>query len=203
MFLLFQHMTIYYRDRLGKYPYLSHEGGRVNGGLPQLGDLSAHLALTTTQVSGMLRPNFTGLGVIDWEEWHPLWGKNSGAKKEYRQLSKRLVKEQWPDLSRRATVAAARKEFEGSARKYMESTLQAAVRERPRGHWGFYGFPVCFNKQRTTGGCTFISPGSQRNRPQSTGYSVPSIAPLFCCLAAVQFYCVIQYCCFNCWNLMF
>lgn len=156
-------MTIYYRDRLGKYPYLSHEGKRVNGGLPQLGNLSAHLALATTQVSGMLRPNFTGLGVIDWEEWSPLWGKNSGAKSEYRLLSKRLVKQQSPDLSRRDTRAAARKEFEESAQRYMEETLQSTVRERPGGLWGFYGFPVCFNKQMKTGRCTFTSLASQWN----------------------------------------
>lgn len=203
MFLFLQRMTIYYRDHLGTYPYLSHEGGKVNGGLPQLGNLSVHLALTTTEVSGMLRPNFTGLGVIDWEEWHPLWGRNSGAKRKYRQLSKLLVKQQSPHLSQRATVAAARREFEESARKYMEGTLQAAIRERPRGHWGFYGFPVCFNKQRTTGRCTFISPESQRNRPQSIGYSVLSIVPLFCCFDAVQFHHVIPHCCINCWNLMF
>lgn len=140
-----QRMTIYYRDHLGKYPYLSHLGEKVNGGLPQLGDLSAHLALATTQVSSMLRPNFTGLGVIDWEEWHPLWGRNW---REYRKLSKTLVKQQRPDLSRRATLAVARTEFERGAREYMEGTLQVAVRERPHGLWGFYGFPVCFNKQR-------------------------------------------------------
>lgn len=179
MCLFPQRMTIYYRDHLGKYPYLSHEGGKVNGGLPQLGDLSAHLALTTTQVSSMLQPNFTGLGVIDWEEWHPLWGRNSGAKREYRQLSRLLVKQQRPDLSKRATIAAARKEFEESARKYMEGTLQLAVQERPRGLWGFYGFPVCFNKQRKTGRCTFLLPASQRNRLQLIAYSVPAIVPLF------------------------
>lgn len=149
-------MTIYYRDHLGKYPYLTYEGGKVNGGLPQLGDLPAHLSLAMTQVSGMLRPNFTGLGVIDWEEWHPLWERNSGAKREYRQQSKLLVRQQRPGLSRRATAAAARKEFEEGARKYMEGTLQSAARERPRGLWGFYGFPVCFNKQMKTGRCTYV-----------------------------------------------
>lgn len=159
-FLSLQRMTIYYRDRLGMYPYLSREGEQVNGGLPQLGNLSAHLALATKQVLGMLRPNFTGLGVIDWEEWHPLWGRNSGVKRSYRLLSKQLVKEQRPDLSRRDTRAAARKEFEESAQRYMVETLESTVRQRPRGLWGFYGFPVCFNRQLKTGRCTFISPAS-------------------------------------------
>lgn len=154
-------MSIYYRDHLGMYPYLSREDEMVNGGLPQLGDLSAHLALATKQVLDLLRPNFTGLGVIDWEEWHPLWGRNSGAKRGYRLLSKQLVKQQRPGLSRRETRAAARKEFEESAQRYMAGTLESVVRERPRGLWGFYGFPVCFNKQLKTGRCTIVSPASQ------------------------------------------
>lgn len=150
-------MSIYYRDHLGKYPYLSPEGELVNRGLPQLGDLPAHLALTAQQVSTMLRPSFTGLAVIDWEEWHPLWGRNSGAKRKYRLLSKQLVQEKRPNLSRKENVAVARRQFEESAQRYMEGTLQTAVRERPRGLWGYYGFPVCFNKKMTTGRNTVIS----------------------------------------------
>lgn len=144
-------MTIFYRNRLGKYPYISKEGKRVNGGLPQLGDLADHLSLATTQISSMLQPNFTGLAVIDWEEWQPLWERNYGAKKEYRRLSKLLVKQQRPDLSNSAMTAVARRNFEETAQMYMEGTLRLASRERPGGLWGFYGFPVCSNKRRKTG----------------------------------------------------
>uniref|UniRef100_A0A4W6G9S9 Hyaluronidase n=1 Tax=Lates calcarifer TaxID=8187 RepID=A0A4W6G9S9_LATCA len=143
-----QKMTIFYRDRLGKYPYLSRDGRKVNGGIPQLGDLAAHLALTVTQMSGLLQPNFTGLAVIDWEEWRPLWERNFGSKMVYRKLSKELVRQERPDLSDRAVKLMARQKFEESARKFMEETLRSVVTDRPKGLWGFYGFPACFNQQK-------------------------------------------------------
>ncbi|XP_028439408.1 hyaluronidase-3 [Perca flavescens] len=143
-----QKMSIFYRDRLGKYPYLSRDGSKVNGGIPQLGHLSAHLSLAVTQLSGSLQPNFTGLAVIDWEEWQPLWERNFGTKLEYRRQSKLLVRQERPDLSEWAATSLARQKFEESARKFMEETLRSALRERPKGLWGFYGFPACFNKQK-------------------------------------------------------
>lgn len=143
-----QKMTIFYRDRLGKYPYLSQDGRKVNGGIPQLGDLSAHLSLTVTQTSGSLQPNFTGVAVIDWEEWQPLWKRNIGTKMEYRRQSRLLVRQERPNLSERAITSLARQQFEESARRFMEETLQSTVRDRPKGFWGFYGFPVCFNKNK-------------------------------------------------------
>lgn len=149
---MFQNMTIFYRGHLGRYPFISREGWKVNGGIPQLGNLSAHLSLAVTQISSLLRPNFTGLAVIDWEEWQPLWEKNFGKKMEYRRLSKLLVRQERPGLSDKDIVSLARKMFEASARKFMEVTLQTAIRTRPKGLWGFYGFPVCSNNhKRKTG----------------------------------------------------
>ncbi|XP_034445658.1 hyaluronidase-3 [Hippoglossus hippoglossus] len=143
-----QKMTIFYRDRLGEYPYLSRDGRKVNGGVPQEGDLAAHLSLTAMQMSGLLQPNFAGLAVIDWEEWRPLWERNFGSKMEYRRLSKHLVRQARPDLSERAVTSLARKSFEESAQMFMEETLRSAVRGHPKGLWGFYGFPACFNKHK-------------------------------------------------------
>ncbi|XP_023275751.1 hyaluronidase-2-like, partial [Seriola lalandi dorsalis] len=143
-----QNMTIFYRDRLGRYPYLSRDGRKVNGGVPQLGDLTAHLSLSEEQISGLLQPNFSGLAVIDWEEWRPLWERNFDSKKAYRKLSERLVRQERPDLCGRAVTSLAKRRFEESARRFMEETLRAAVRGHPRGLWGFYGFPACFNKHK-------------------------------------------------------
>lgn len=119
----------------------------VNGGIPQLGDLSAHLSRTVMQVTSMLRPDFRGLAVIDWEEWRPLWGGNFGTKIEYRRLSKLLVREERPDLSEGEVKSLARERFEESARRFMEETLRTVVTHRPNGLWGFYGFPACMNKK--------------------------------------------------------
>lgn len=154
-----QKMTIFYRDRLGKYPYLSRGGGKVNGGIPQLSDLSAHLSLALSQMSSSLQPNFNGLAVIDWEDWRPLWERNFGTKMEYRRQSKLLVRQEKPDLSERETTLLATKTFEESARRFMGETLRMGVTHRPEGLWGFYGFPACYNnhKQKTdksyTGRC--------------------------------------------------
>ncbi|RVE70300.1 hypothetical protein OJAV_G00063100 [Oryzias javanicus] len=141
-------MTIFYRDRLGKYPYLSHDGREVNGGIPQLGDLSAHLSLTGSQLTRLLHPSFSGVAVIDWEEWQPLWENNFDSKMKYRMLSKLLVRQERPELTEREVMLLAKQSFEKSARMFMEETLQEALRLRPRGFWGFYGFPYCFNKHK-------------------------------------------------------
>lgn len=143
-----QNVTIFYRDRLGNYPYLSHDGREVNGGIPQLGDLASHLSLAELHLQTLLHPSFSGVGVIDWEEWRPLWGDNFGSKMKYRMLSKQLARQERPDLSEENVTRLARQEFEESARKFMEETLRLAVRRWPKGFWGFYGFPFCFNKHK-------------------------------------------------------
>lgn len=156
----FQKMTIFYRDYLGIYPYLSQDGREVNGGIPQLGNLATHLPLAEMQISTMLQPNFTGLAVIDWEEWQPLWKRNFGTKIVYRTLSKLLVRRERPDLSEKALTLVAKQRFEESARRFMEETMRSAVRHRPQGLWGYYGSPACFNKHKRKTGrtdCVMIS----------------------------------------------
>lgn len=151
-----QNMSIFYRDHLGKYPYLTRESDWVNGGLPQHGDLDGHLSKAENQISELMHTDFAGLSVIDWEEWHPLWERNFGVKNKYRSLSKSLVRQQRPGLPEEKVKALARKEFESAAKAFMSDTLQLGLRMRPRGLWGFYGFPACFNlpKRQTDGNYT-------------------------------------------------
>ncbi|KAM6977738.1 hyaluronidase-3 [Aplochiton taeniatus] len=151
-----QNMSIFYRDHLGRYPYLSMETDWVNGGLPQCGDLGGHLSRAEDQISELLLPDFTGLSVVDWEEWHPLWERNFGVKIKYRSLSKSLVRQQTPGLPEEKVEAVARQEFEWAAKEFMSDTLRLGLRVRPRGLWGFYGFPACFNlpRRQTVGNYT-------------------------------------------------
>ncbi|KAJ8015926.1 hypothetical protein DPEC_G00001770 [Dallia pectoralis] len=153
-----QNVSIFYYNQLGLYPYISQEGMEVNGGVPQKGDMQAHLALAETQISGLLRPHFNGLASIDWEEWRPLWVRDFGMKHKYKQLSKRLVRREHPELTKQEVNNLARKEFESGARAFMSETLRLGVCLRPRGLWGFYGYPECFNnylkqKGEYTGHC--------------------------------------------------
>ncbi|XP_061114704.1 hyaluronidase-3 [Conger conger] len=140
-----QNMTIFYRNKLGLYPYLSKGGSEVNGGIPQRGFLKRHLAKAKWQIEALLRPLFHGLAVIDWEDWRPLWAQNFGKKRKYQRLSKELVREEHPELPSEEVDRLARKEFNKAAREFLFSTLQLGVQLRPTRRWGFYGLPSCPN----------------------------------------------------------
>uniref|UniRef100_A0A4W5RQ82 Hyaluronidase n=1 Tax=Hucho hucho TaxID=62062 RepID=A0A4W5RQ82_9TELE len=162
-----QNMSIFYHNQLGLYPYISQEGLQVNGGVPQRGDLEAHLALAQTQISALLRTGFSGLAVIDWEEWRPLWVRDFGIKLEYRRLSKKLVRGEHPELTKQEVNSLARKEFERGARAFMSETLKLGVCLRPRGLWGFYSFPECFNYHRKQKGHSYTGHCHSKTRQKN------------------------------------
>ncbi|XP_043102756.1 hyaluronidase-3 [Puntigrus tetrazona] len=140
-----QNMSIFYQRRLGLYPYINRQGSKVNGGLPQQGSLMAHLSLAEEQLSEVLRRTFSGLAVLDWEAWQPIWMWNFGTRTVYRKFSKKLVRWEHPDMSEEKVKSQAKVEFELGARLFMEETLRLGVRLWPEGLWGFYGFPSCYN----------------------------------------------------------
>ncbi|XP_056319503.1 hyaluronidase-3-like isoform X1 [Danio aesculapii] len=140
-----QNMSIFYQRRLGLYPYISHEGVKVNGGLPQEGYLKAHLSLAEVEIREKLRSSFSGLAVLDWEAWEPVWKWNFGTRIVYRKLSKKLVRWEHPDMSEEEVKSKAKVDFELAARQFMEETLRLGLRLCPEGLWGFYGFPSCYN----------------------------------------------------------
>ncbi|XP_016136518.1 hyaluronidase-3-like isoform X2 [Sinocyclocheilus grahami] len=140
-----QNMSIFYQRHLGLYPYINRQGSKVNGGLPQLGSLKAHLSLAEVQISEVLRKTFRGLAVLDWEAWQPVWMWNFGTRIVYRKFSKNLVRWKHPDMSEEEVKSEAKAEFELEARAFMEETLRLGVRLCPEGLWGFYGFPSCYN----------------------------------------------------------
>lgn len=144
-----QNITIFYRNKLGLYPYLSKGGSEVNGGIPQRGFLRAHLAKAKSQIEALLKPHFHGLAVIDWEEWRPLWVQNFGLKARYQELSKALVREKHPEASIEEVAQLARNEFNEAAREFLFSTLQLGVQLQPDRWWGFYGLPSCPNYRRS------------------------------------------------------
>lgn len=138
-------VSLFYKQRLGLYPYLTPSGSPVNGGIPQLADLKAHLSLTGEQLDAFLSQDFAGLAVLDWEAWQPLWSWDFGPKSIYRELSERLVMSNHPELMPREARALARREFEEAGRAFMLQTLRLAMSLRPAAYWGFYGYPSCHN----------------------------------------------------------
>ncbi|XP_068951759.1 hyaluronidase-3 [Petaurus breviceps papuanus] len=152
-----QNITIFYKNQFGLYPYLGPRGVLHHGGIPQAVPLHRHLALVTSQISGLMHKGFRGLAVLDWEEWHPLWSRNWGPRRIYRKASWAWAQQQWPDLPPRQQRLEARAAFEWAARALMEGTLQLAQALRPRGLWGFYRFPLCrspwWGRHNYTGKC--------------------------------------------------
>ncbi|KAG8535879.1 hypothetical protein GDO81_027553, partial [Engystomops pustulosus] len=142
-----QKLSIFYRERLGYYPYYDENNVTVNGGVPQNASLAPHLSWMQEGLRKYINKTVDqeGLAVIDWEEWRPIWLRNWNAKDIYRQKSRKLVADRHPDWTSDQVSKEAIYEFETAARNFMEQTLQRARSLRPRQLWGFYLFPDCYN----------------------------------------------------------
>lgn len=141
-----QNLTIFYKERLGLYPYYKHSGTAVNGGLPQLASLTKHYEKIPEDVERYIRePDAKGLAVIDWEEWRPLWIRNWDVKDIYRKKSFELLAKKNPNWTPEQVVKVAQQEFELASQKFMLDTLKFVKNLRPNQLWGFYLFPDCYN----------------------------------------------------------
>ncbi|XP_078399358.1 hyaluronidase-like isoform X2 [Cetorhinus maximus] len=140
-----KNITIFYKNKLGLYPYYTDEGTSVNGGLVQNASLSNHLTVAEEDIVSLLDQDFHGLAVIDWEEWRPLWERNWGHLHIYLKKSKELVRSKYPHLPESEILQIAKKEYETAAQNFMRQTLKLGQTLRPKGYWGFYKFPDCYN----------------------------------------------------------
>uniref|UniRef100_A0A9L0RHV1 Hyaluronidase n=1 Tax=Equus caballus TaxID=9796 RepID=A0A9L0RHV1_HORSE len=143
-----QKITIFYKNQLGLYPYLGPRGTAHNGGIPQAVPLDCHLARAAYQIHHSLRPGFTGLAVLDWEEWSPLWAGNWGRRRAYQTASWAWAQRVFPYLDPQEQLHKAQTGFEQAARALMEDTLRLGQALQPYGLWGFYRFPACGNGWR-------------------------------------------------------
>uniref|UniRef100_A0A8C9TYX3 Hyaluronidase n=1 Tax=Scleropages formosus TaxID=113540 RepID=A0A8C9TYX3_SCLFO len=151
-----QFLVLFYRGRLGLYPYVdTSTGQQFNGGIPQKGNLTESLNIAFTNIEYYI-PSETspGLAVIDWEGWRPLWHRNWDSKEIYQKLSIAYTRELDANLTAEQAVIVAKEQFEKAARDYMEDTLELGITERPQYLWGFYLFPDCYNYDWDTPGYT-------------------------------------------------
>ncbi|XP_053325733.1 hyaluronidase-2 isoform X2 [Spea bombifrons] len=141
-----QSLTIFYKERLGLYPYYDEHGVPINGGVPQNSSLRSHLDRLSEGINKYIPySNTEGLAVIDWEEWRPVWIRNWQNKDIYRKASRDLVLSRHPKWPQDQVAKEAQYEFENAAREFMMQTLSHAKSYRPRQLWGFYLFPDCYN----------------------------------------------------------
>ncbi|XP_049636130.1 hyaluronidase PH-20-like [Suncus etruscus] len=141
-----QNVTLFYINKLGLYPHINLENkNEILGGIPQLGNLTAHLEKAKKDILKYMPKDQLGLAVIDWEEWRPLWIRNWGCKKIYRTKSIEFFKNNNPNVSTAKVTCQAQKEFENAGKKFMLQTLELGLSLRPKNYWGFYLFPDCYN----------------------------------------------------------
>lgn len=140
-----QNITIFYKNQFGLYPYLDTRGRVHYGGIPQAVPLDLHLSKASYQINHILKPGFSGLAVVDWEQWYPLWDGNFGQRQIYREFSLTWVHNLYPYLDPQQLLQKAKTSFEKAAQALMENTLWLGKTLKPQGHWGFYGFPDCRN----------------------------------------------------------
>lgn len=118
---------------------------RRNGGVPQEGSLGLHLDYFRRHLDEQLEPGFSGLGVIDFESWRPIFRQNWASLQVYRDLSLDIERQRHPFWNQRAVQQEAADRFERAGRLFMERTLEVAKRLRPKAEWGYYAYPYCFN----------------------------------------------------------
>ncbi|XP_062856852.1 hyaluronidase PH-20 [Trichomycterus rosablanca] len=156
-----QFLFIFYANRLGLYPYTVNSTGiQYNGGIPQKGNLKASQGKAQLDITQYIPEFNTGLAVIDWEEWRPLWDRNWGSKIIYQKMSIQFAVENDPSLSSSEAVKVAKEQFKKAARDYMEETIKLGIKMRPKYLWGFYLFPDSYNygyeEPGYTGDCSEI-----------------------------------------------
>uniref|UniRef100_A0A224XBJ0 Hyaluronidase n=1 Tax=Megacormus gertschi TaxID=1843536 RepID=A0A224XBJ0_9SCOR len=140
-------IVIFYGMRFGKYPYIDTKNGSdINGGIPQLANLSEHLELARSDIEKMIpNLNFDGIGIIDWEKWRPIYNYNWGGMTIYKTRTMELVRKQNPCLPEQLVESTAEMQWEETAKQWMLKTLNLAKNMRPKARWCYYLFPDCYN----------------------------------------------------------
>lgn len=121
------------------FPVILSNGTALYGGVPQAGDLSAHLVALRSSIEAWIPDEqWVGNAVFDFEKWCPVWELTDPP---YRTLSIELVKAAHPDWPAAKVSAQAKQEFEAAALEWFVRSLEIAKAVRPLALWGYYGFP--------------------------------------------------------------
>ncbi|KAJ6620944.1 Hyaluronidase Tab, partial [Pseudolycoriella hygida] len=117
-----------------------------NGGVPQKGNLKLHLEMFEKNVNELIPDkDNSGLAIIDFESWRPVYRQNFGTLQPYKDLSKKLVQQNHPRWTKNDIEKEADRIFTQHGKKFILETLRLAKELRPKARWGYYGLPFCFN----------------------------------------------------------
>ena len=80
-------------------------------------NLKDHLAKIREDVFNAIpNKNFSGLAIIDYEEWRPLYDSNWSSKSIYKIMSINEAKRKFPNISRKAVELKAQEMFDSGAK---------------------------------------------------------------------------------------
>ncbi|KAK3880582.1 hypothetical protein Pcinc_014940 [Petrolisthes cinctipes] len=145
-------VNIFYKP--GLFPTLTADGRvAVNGGIPQNGSLISHTQAFTKRVQKLLPDNYSGIAVLDFEEYYPSLAMN---RPEYLKASYSWVASAHPDWPHSRVVEEAERTFNHTAREFFEVLLWLGRELRPQALWGYYHYPYCHDYQ----------PGNPHCKPQ-------------------------------------
>lgn len=129
----------------GYYPTIRSEEGWCNGGIPQLANVSAHMAqLWKDFAEEGLNSSFTGHIVFDFEDWHPVWNMTPLL---YRNASKNLTKLRHTSIAHDPFLVeqTAMAEYQNASLLFFLASVTAVQLHMPYvATIGFYGFPDVF-----------------------------------------------------------
>jgi hypothetical protein len=130
-----------YTEQIGLYPQYqmnatTHQWYPVNGGLPQLVNMTAHLAAWADDVAAMIpNPSAAPIVGLDMEAWRVAWAGNDPrpmaepAQAVVQNKSIELVRSQHPDWSEPQLIAEAKRQVTLLYSTYLRSSLLLYRRE--------------------------------------------------------------------------
>ncbi|PVD28253.1 hypothetical protein C0Q70_10840 [Pomacea canaliculata] len=151
----FNHGMHFMGDKIKLYYYSGnwpeyHGNTPVHGGLPQTLDPQHYVTTRNDFMTSRGSGNFTGLAIIDYEGWRPIFTTNYGGLWVYQFKSIDRVRAMHPEYNQTMVREEAIREFEAGAREIFQKTLAIGQEVMPHGFWGYYNYPRFWTNARST-----------------------------------------------------
>jgi len=137
-------VNLWYRP--GEWPWITKNGYIRNGAIPMAGNRTTHLAKFLATLDKEMNPDFSGISVLDFEDYGPIW--DDYVKDKYKNAARAWVREHYPNIPEDEVEAKTKSEFEASAIELFESLLDAHKSAYPNALTGYYHYPYCNNLRR-------------------------------------------------------
>jgi len=143
-------VNIYYRP--GVFPWYDENDQPVNGGIPQQGNITQHIALFSQQLMDTEPTGFSGVSVLDFEKYLPAY--NGYVPKVQRQASDQWVRDRRPELDEAQVKEASALTFDVTVKPFFKSILKKNREMYPEALIGYYKYPPCNNWDYPYNVCT-------------------------------------------------